>query len=155
MNAIRIMVVAGVFLTWFAVYAQNIVEYSTLGTKSTTLPNAIAATSHVVAKQGARLNGKLSDANSKNLPSSETNLQNHSQLARGLTPPTVFILFNGDRFESSNYLLTTSSLRVQQGEAQRTIPLDAINLDATIAANHERGVDLKIPKSKSEIVLSF
>jgi hypothetical protein len=150
------MVGAGLFLTWSAVYAQNIVEYSTLDTKSTTLPNAIAPTSHVVAKLGAaRLNGKLSDANSKNLASSETNLQNHSQLGHGLTPPAVFILSNGDRLESSNYLLTTSSLRVQQGEAQRTIPLNAVNLDATIAANHERGVDLKIPKSKSEIVLSF
>jgi hypothetical protein len=38
---------------------------------------------------------------------------------------------------------------------QRTIPLTAINLDATTAANRGRGIDLKFPKNKSEIMLSF
>lgn len=38
---------------------------------------------------------------------------------------------------------------------QRTIPLTAINLDATAAANRERGIDLKFPTNKSEIMLSF
>jgi hypothetical protein len=33
--------------------------------------------------------------------------------------------------------------------------LSAVNVNATIAANRERGIDLKIPKSKAEITLGF
>jgi hypothetical protein len=51
--------------------------------------------------------------------------------------------------------LTADSLRVQQGETQRTIPQSAVNMDATIAANRERGINLKFPKSTGEITLSF
>ena len=73
----------------------------------------------------------------------------------GSTPAAVFILFDGERLESSHYLLTVTSLRLQQGETQHTIPLSAVNLNATITANHKRGIDLKIPKNKSEVMLSF
>ena len=38
---------------------------------------------------------------------------------------------------------------------QRTIPLSAVNLSETVAANRERGIDLKIPKNKAEITLGF
>jgi hypothetical protein len=69
-------------------------------------------------------------------------------------PPAVFILTSGEKLESSNYLLSATSLRVQQGDRQRTIPLSALNLDATIAANHARGIDLKVPP-KGQIELAF
>ena len=69
-------------------------------------------------------------------------------------PPVVFILSSGERLESSHYLLSTDSLQVQQGETQRTIPLSDLNVDATIAANRARGVDLKIP-SKNQVMLGF
>ena len=68
--------------------------------------------------------------------------------------PVVFILSSGERLESSHYLLSTDSLQVQQGETQRTIPLSDLNVDATIAANRARGVDLKIP-SKNQVMLGF
>ena len=80
--------------------------------------------------------------------------QNQPVIA-GPTPPAVFILFNGERLETNHYLLNNNSLRVQQGGTQRTIPLSTINMDATVAANHERGIDLRVPKNKSEIMLSF
>ncbi len=35
------------------------------------------------------------------------------------------------------------------------IGLDRLDLDATIAANHERGIDLRIPADRNEISLSF
>jgi len=37
----------------------------------------------------------------------------------------------------------------------RTIPLNALYVSATIAANRERGLDIKVPQNKGEIMLSF
>jgi pentapeptide MXKDX repeat protein len=71
------------------------------------------------------------------------------------TTPSVFILSTGGRVESRCYMLTVDSLRLQDGPEQRTIPLREVNVDATVAANRERGIDLKIPKNKAEIVLGF
>jgi hypothetical protein len=47
----------------------------------------------------------------------------------------------------------TGSLRIAADGQQRTIPLNALDLKATIAANHERGIDLKLPTNRSEILL--
>jgi hypothetical protein len=68
--------------------------------------------------------------------------------------PAVFILSSGERLESSHYLVSSDSVQVEQGEKQRTIPLSALNVDATLAANRARGIDLKIP-SKGQIMLGF
>jgi hypothetical protein len=80
----------------------------------------------------------------------------------GKTPPTpakpsqpaVFILSSGERLESSHYLVSSDSVQVEQGDTQRTIPLSALNVDATIAANRARGIDLKIP-ARGQIMLGF
>ena len=69
--------------------------------------------------------------------------------------PTLFVLANGDRLEARRYMLTTDSLRVEIGRQQRRISLPEIDVDATIAANRERGIDLKIPTGKNEIFLGF
>jgi hypothetical protein len=45
-------------------------------------------------------------------------------------------------------------VQVEQGDTQRTIPLSALNVDATVAANRARGLDLKIP-AKGQIMLGF
>ena len=131
------------------------VEYSTLPTKPVTASNAIGATSRAVAKKAATLSNATSQGTSTASSSGEKSAMSQNQPAPSLTPPAVFILSNGERLESSHYVLTVNSLRVQQGETQRTIPLSAVNLDATIAANHEKGIDLKIPKNNSEVLLSF
>jgi hypothetical protein len=47
------------------------------------------------------------------------------------------------------------SLRIAAQGNQRTIPLSALDLKATLAANHERGIDLKIPTNQSQISLGF
>jgi len=70
-------------------------------------------------------------------------------------PPAVFILKNGERIESSRYTLTADSVRVQQGDKERTIPVSALNLEATNAANHARGLDVKVPTSNNQMILSF
>jgi hypothetical protein len=75
--------------------------------------------------------------------------------AAKMLPPTVFILANGERLEARRFLLTASNLSFSIDRQQRTIPLNRLDLDATIAANHERGIDLRIPADRNEISLSF
>jgi hypothetical protein len=72
-----------------------------------------------------------------------------------MLPSTIFILANGERLETRRFLLTASNLSFSIDRRQRTIPLDRLDLDATIAANHERGIDLRIPADRNEISLSF
>lgn len=70
------------------------------------------------------------------------------------TPPAVFILSSGERLESTHYLVSSDSVQVEVGDKQRTIPLSALNVDATVTANRARGIDLKIP-TKGQIMLGF
>ena len=70
-------------------------------------------------------------------------------------PPTIFILTNGERLETRRFVLTASSLSVSVDRRQRTIPLDMLDINATITANRERGIDLRIPADRNEISLSF
>lgn len=77
-----------------------------------------------------------------------------STVAKSL-PPTVFVLNNGERLESDRYVLTANSLSVNVHRSLRTIPLDMLDIDATLAANRDRGVDLKIPNDRNEISLRF
>ena len=70
-------------------------------------------------------------------------------------PPALFILTNGERLEARRYMLTADSLHVEIARRQRTISLGQLDLDATIAANRERGIDLKIPADRNEIFLGF
>ena len=70
-------------------------------------------------------------------------------------PPTIFILANGERLETRRYLLTATNLSFSIDRQQRTVPFDMLDIEATIAANHERGIDLRIPADRNEISLSF
>jgi hypothetical protein len=70
-------------------------------------------------------------------------------------PPTLFVFASGERLEARRYMLTADSLRVEIGRQERRISLGEIDIDATIAANHERGIDLRIPTGRSEIFLGF
>jgi hypothetical protein len=70
-------------------------------------------------------------------------------------PSAMFILTNGERLEAERYLLTHDNLYVTIDHQQRTIPLAMLNLNATVAADHERGIDLRIPADRNEISLSF
>jgi hypothetical protein len=70
-------------------------------------------------------------------------------------PPTIFILADGERLETRRFVLTASNLSVSIGRRQRTIPVDKLDIDATLTANQERGIDLRIPADRNEISLSF
>ena len=70
-------------------------------------------------------------------------------------PPAIFVLANGERFEAQRYMLTHNKLYATVDGQQRTIPLSMLNLNATIAADRERGITLRIPADHNEISLSF
>ncbi len=70
-------------------------------------------------------------------------------------PPTLFVLKDGGRLESRYYLLTVQSLQIEIGGQQRTIPVSTLDLDATIAANHNRGIEVIVPRNQSTVFLGF
>jgi hypothetical protein len=70
-------------------------------------------------------------------------------------PPSVFLLKNGEKLEARRYTITGGSLRVIADGKTRVIPLTELDLDATLAANHERGVNLRIPTNPNEVVMGF
>jgi hypothetical protein len=78
----------------------------------------------------------------------------NSKAAR-LQSPTIFILTNGERLESHQFLLSASNLSLRIDRHHRTIPIEMLDVQATIAANRQRGIDLRIPADRNEIVLSF
>jgi len=69
--------------------------------------------------------------------------------------PAIFILTDGEQVESRRFLLTANHLSVSIDRHERIIPIERLNLDATVAANRARGVDLRIPSDPNEISLSF
>lgn len=151
----RLLVIAGIFTFAGFVHGQTMVEYSNLGAHAskalgTSMDKVGAAQQKVADKTGEATQSRIWVAKD------EKKGPGKSQAAPAApTPPAVFILASGERLESSNYVLTVDSLRVQQGDKQRTIPISSLNADATIAANRQRGIDLKIPTSKSQIMLGF
>lgn len=69
--------------------------------------------------------------------------------------PAMFVLINGERLETQRFMLTANGLSVNIDRSERVIPLDALDLGATTAANRERGINLRIPADRNEISLSF
>jgi len=72
-----------------------------------------------------------------------------------LSSPAIFILANGERVETRRFLLTASVLTLSVDRRQRDLPLDMLDINATISANRERGIDLRIPLDRNEISLGF
>jgi hypothetical protein len=69
--------------------------------------------------------------------------------------PTVFVLANGNRLEALRYMLTMNFADIEVGRQHRRIPISQLNVQQTVAANHERGIEIKIPHDPSEIFLGF
>jgi hypothetical protein len=69
--------------------------------------------------------------------------------------PTISVLANGERLETERFVLTASKLSVTVDRHERTIPADMLDINATIAANRERQINLSIPVDRNEISLSF
>ena len=65
------------------------------------------------------------------------------------------MLANGERLETQRFVLTASNLSFSIDRQQPTVPFEMLDINATISANHERGIDLRIPADPNEISLSF
>jgi thiol-disulfide isomerase/thioredoxin len=70
-------------------------------------------------------------------------------------PKTIFVFANGERLEADHYTLGPTLLHVTVDGLQRTIALSALDIKTTIAVNRERGIDLKFPKTRSEVYVTF
>ena len=78
----------------------------------------------------------------------------HSAAGKPL-PPAIFILASGERLEARRYMLTADALYVTIDRQQRTVKFSALDLERTVAANRDRGVNLRIPADRGEISLGF
>ena len=70
-------------------------------------------------------------------------------------PATLFVLKNGERLESHSYLLSVQSLQIEVGRQRRIIPISTLDLDATLAANQDRGIEVTIPSDRNTVFLGF
>ncbi len=71
------------------------------------------------------------------------------------SPKTIFVFANGERLEAGHYVIDAGFLHLADGGQQRTIPLSTLDIKTTVALNRERGIDLKIPQSRSEVTIAF
>jgi hypothetical protein len=146
MKPVFTAVVVIALATGYTSLAQNVVEYTKLPAKAPSPRTNLEASPTV---SGTKPVVKPA--------SQQKETQSNAQATSPLPPPppAVFILSNGERVEATRYVLTVDSVLIQKEGAERSIPLSSINMTATLAANHARGVDLNIPKSSSQITLSF
>jgi hypothetical protein len=70
-------------------------------------------------------------------------------------PPTIFIFTNGEHLEGRQYMLTQDRLYLTVDRQHRVIPLTALDINATVAANRARGIELQVPAERDEIFLGF
>ena len=130
--------------------AQTMVEYSNLATHSS---KALAAPAWNVQKLAPKSANQY--GTTKGQVWQEKNARVKDAAPSKPTPPAVFVLKSGERVETANYFMTTDSVRIEQEGKQRTIPMSTVDADKTLAANRERGVDLKLPANKAQITISF
>jgi hypothetical protein len=70
--------------------------------------------------------------------------------------PTVFLLLNGQRVEAQRYTITGDYVYVVTGRRHGTrIPIDNLDVAATINANRGNGIELRIPSVAGELFISY
>jgi hypothetical protein len=148
---------SAIFVVVFAVAvvassaAQDMVEYSHIAAKPPVSLQGLAN----------KLNGSLQKSTTQGGSTPQVQTVESSKLGASSeppaqpTPPALFILADGKQLESSHYVLTAQNLVIQDGPKPQTIPLSALNREATIAANHKRGLNLMFPSSTSQMTISF
>jgi peroxiredoxin len=70
-------------------------------------------------------------------------------------PKAVFVLTSGERLESDRYTMDTHFLHIAIEGEERVIAINKVDVRATEAANRARGIEIKVPTSKSEVFVSF
>jgi hypothetical protein len=171
MKTTLIAVMAVTVVLGVAGHAQTMVEYSNLGTPTKVvkaapaIPRALDQAANTIAAApgtaaapapGTAARAPMADPNAPQAVIWEApETPGKKQAPAPPAPPAVFVLSNGDRLETARYLVTVNSVRVEQDGVQRNIPLSELNVDATVAANKARGLNIKFPTDKSQIMLGF
>ena len=164
MKVTLIAVLATTLVLGIAAQAQTMVEYSNLANGTTKAMKTTAAprmaqqpaTAPAAAAPGTAPQAPMVDPNAPQAVIWEApELPGKKQAPAPPPPPAIFILANGDKVETARYMVTVDSVRVEQAGMQRRIPLSELNLNATIAANHSRGLDIKFPTDRTQIMLGF
>jgi thiol-disulfide isomerase/thioredoxin len=70
-------------------------------------------------------------------------------------PKTVFIFANGERLEADHYTMEAGTLHVVVGGEARAIALSGLDMKSTLAVSRQRGIELRIPQSRSEFLVAF
>ncbi len=70
-------------------------------------------------------------------------------------PKTIFVFTNGEQLEADHYTMYSNFLHVTADGQERSIPVSALDVKKTVAVNRERGINVKIPTSGSEVFLAF
>lgn len=150
----RIPLVAALFAMSVApfIHAQTMVEYSSVSTHSA---GAIASAPSALSSRSAGHKALDHYGTTKGQVWQEKNARLKDANPSPPAPPAVFILNSGERLESSDYVLTPDTLHITQHGTGRAIAMSQLNRNATLAANHERGLDLKLPDNKGQMTLSF
>lgn len=72
------------------------------------------------------------------------------------TSPAIFVFTDGRRLESQNYTITDTMLTIKEPRRPAMqVPLNQLDIDATLAQNRQRGLNLQLPESRSEILIGF
>jgi hypothetical protein len=71
------------------------------------------------------------------------------------SPKTLFVFANGERLEADHYTIDAGFLHLADGGHERTVRLGTLDIKTTLVVNRERGIELKIPQSRSEITIAF
>jgi len=71
-------------------------------------------------------------------------------------PPVVIVLRDGQRRELTRYTITGAYLYDSSKALQTSrIPIDDLDLEATVHANAERGIPFSVPSQRNEVVVRF
>lgn len=148
MKPVVMSIIAATLFVAPAVLAQDLVEYA----RQPIVPPKISRATSALTSHNAdpKAPGKVTE-----VAAQEKNAPEKRESASKPSPIAVFILNNGTRIESGNYIVTAESLQVEEKGTWRTVPLSALNAKETIASNKARGIDMMIPSSPNQITLSF
>jgi hypothetical protein len=78
-----------------------------------------------------------------------------SSVAATSVPAAIFILTSGQQLEARRYTLTGDSLYLTVDRQQRSVPISMLDVNATVAADRARGIDLRIPADRNEVFVGF
>ena len=117
-----------------------------------------ASLRHLLSRTGLSMHSETREA--VNRPPASSPIVIEAPRAERAVPPkpspkTIFVFANGEHLEVDQYTINASYLCLAVRGEQRTVALNTLDIKATIAVNHARGVDIKIPQNRSEVFLAF